>query len=217
MNTTVTAQEIFRKAYENRYTWDAHFPGYEADVTMISKELTQTGKVKINANFNFEVKDVTDEDCLQAIKNQLWEITIHRVNHSFDKTHGENTFSFGNTDNSGVVEILIGGKGSGNIYKVQNNIVCFVHRQIGNKIVNINTYKTQNTEKGYLAQEYDSVYFSPETNQPLGGKTFFKDNFEKIGLYYILTSRIIQTEQDEQLVTVEFHFSNIHLLEPVIN
>jgi hypothetical protein len=210
--TNLTAQDIFRQAYENRYTWDELFPGYSADVTMLKGESIQTGKVKIDSNLNFDVNGVDDPECLQAIKNQLWEITIHRVNHSFEQTHGENTFSFGNTDPSGALEILIGGKGTGNIYKVKDNTVCFVHRKIGNKIVNIETFKTQNTEQGYLALDYDSIYISPETGEVLGTKTFFKDSFEKVGKYYILSSRAVYNDQDMQSPLVEFRFSNICLI-----
>ena len=31
--TKVTAQDLFRAAYENRYTWDKSFPGYTAEIT----------------------------------------------------------------------------------------------------------------------------------------------------------------------------------------
>ncbi len=215
MNQTLTAQELFRAAYNNRYTWDAEFPGYRAEVNMKMGEVTHIGEVRINSDLTFEVLGVEDEQVKRAIHNQLWEITIHRVSHSFEKTHGQNTFSFGSTDETGAVEILVGGASAGNFYKVRDNTVCFVHRHIGNKIVNINTFRTLMTDKGYLAQGYDSVYIDPETGEPQGAKTTFEDSFEKIGNYYLLTHRLIHSEQDGQPVTTEFGFSNITLLEPV--
>jgi Protein of unknown function (DUF3386) len=208
MSKTLTAQELFRNAYDNRYTWDAKFPGYEADVTMTTGDVTHTAKVRINEDLKFEVEGIEDENVLRAIQGQLWEMTIHRVNHSFEKTHGENTFSFGETDENGVKEILLGGASLGNSYKIKDNTVCFVNRKIGNKIVNINTFKTMMTDKGYLAQGYDSIYLDPETKQTLGTKTIFEDNFEKFGDYYILTNRTIHNEPE----TTEFSFSNIQLL-----
>ena len=217
MTTTLTAQDLFRTAYENRYTWDSQFPGYEADVTLKMGDETHTGKVKINADLSFEVSGIDDEDSKRIIQNQLWEITIHRVNHSFEKTHGENTFSFGQIDEDGTVEIILGGASEGNRYKVRDDIVCFVHRQIGNKIVNINTYKTLMTEKGYLAQGYDSLYIDPQTGKPLGTKTTFEDSFEKVEDYYILNRRIIHSESENQPQTKDISFSNIHLLKKVIS
>lgn len=209
MTQTLTAEELFRSAYENRYTWDPQFPGYEAQVTLKTPEGTYTGQVKIDSALKFEVLNVKDEQAKRLINNQLWEMTIHRVRHSFSETHGQNTFTIGSTDETGAVEILVGGASAGNRYKVGNNIVGFVHRQIGNKIVNINTTKALMTDRGYLAEEYDSVYIEPETGKPQGAKTSFKDSFTKVGNYYILTHRVISTEQDGQPVTTELTFSQI--------
>ena len=215
MTQTLTARELFRAAYNNRYTWDAEFPGYRAEVTLKIGEVNHTGGVRINSDLTFEVLGVNDEQVKRTIHNQLWEITIHRVSHSFEETHGQNTFSFGSTDETGAVEILVGGASAGNHYKVRNNTVCFVHRHIGNKIVNINMFRTLMTDRGYLSQGYNSVYIDPETGEPQGAKTTFEDSFEKIGNYYILTRRQIHTHQDGEQVTTEFGFSNITLLEPV--
>lgn len=209
---TINAQDLFRRAYENRYTWDVNFPGYTADIIMKKGELTENGKIKINSDLQFEITGIDNKQCLQAIKNQLWEITIHRVKHSFEETHGENTFSFGESDDSGSTTILVGGKGEGNMYKVSDNIVKFVHRRIGDKIVNINTTKTQNTPEGYLALEYNSTYIDEKTNESLGGKTFTQDDFIQVGDYYILSSRIIESDQKSETDRVEFHFSNICLI-----
>ncbi len=212
MTLTITAEQLFRKAYENRYTWDENFSGYEADVTMTSGDTSHTGKVLINSDFSFEVKDVEDEDAARGIKNQLWEMTIHRVNHSFEKSHGENTFSFGETDEQGAIEILVGGAGAGNSYKLKDDCVCFVNRKIGNKIVNINTFEFQETDNGYLAQGYDSVYIDPESGQSITGKTVFKDHFEQIGNYYVLTSRKIISQAKDKPLTTQFTFSNFKTL-----
>lgn len=208
---TITAEDLFRKAYENRYTWDANFPGYTADVVIKKDGITNHGKVKINSDFQFEITEVDDKQCLQAIKNQVWEITIHRVNHSFEKTHGENTFSFGKENNSDSITIVVGGKGEGNMYRISNDVVNFVYRRIGDKIVNINTTKIENTPKGYLALEYDSTYINQETGESLGGKTFTQDNFVEVDGYYILSHRIIKSHKGEDVITAEFEFSNISL------
>ena len=40
VETQVSARDLFRTAYENRYTWDSSFPGYTADVTFTSGDTT---------------------------------------------------------------------------------------------------------------------------------------------------------------------------------
>ncbi|MBD2776250.1 DUF3386 domain-containing protein [Iningainema tapete] len=213
--TQVSAQELFRAAYENRYTWDKNFPGYTADVTFKHDDQVFTGKVSVNSNIKAEVFDVDDEQALQAINNQLWEIAIHRVRRSFEETHGANTFSYGATDETGAVEIFVGGKSEGDGYKVRNNEVCLVHRHIHNVVVTINTFSSHNTGEGYLSHTYDSVYHDPKTGEQKGGRSEFTDEYEKVGNYFILNRREIRTETEGQISVQEIIFSNIKLLEPV--
>ena len=51
----VSAQDFFRAAYENRYTWDKDFPGYTADVTFNHNDKTYKGKATVTSNLKAEV------------------------------------------------------------------------------------------------------------------------------------------------------------------
>lgn len=212
--TQVSAQELFRAAYENRYTWDHNFPGYTADVTYKHDQKVVTGKIRVNANLKAEVFEVDDEEAKQAIHGQAWEIAIHRIRRSFEQTHGENTFSYGDTDETGAVEIFVGGKSEGDKYKVYNNEVSLVHRHIHGVFVTINTFSSHDTGEGYLSHRYDSVYHDPKTGEQKGGRSEFEDKYEKVENYFILNRREIRTEINGKLSTQEFIFSNIQLLEP---
>ena len=212
MTQTLTAQDLFRAAYENRYTWDADFPGYGASVTLRSGGMTHRGQVQVNADFTFEVLNIADEAAQRQIKSQLWEITIHRVRHSFAETHGKNTFALGETDETGAVEILVSGAAMGNRYKVRDNTVCFVHRQIRDVVVNIHTFETLTTDRGYLSTGYRSVYLDPETGTNKGPETVFEDTFEEVGGYYLLTRRLIRTTDNDSPQVTEIEFSKVRLL-----
>ena len=211
MTQTLTAQDVFRSAYENRYTWDKNFPGYQAQVTMTTVDKQYTAQAKINSDLSFEVSGIEDGEAKRAIQGQLWEITIHRVRRSFTETHGKNTFSFGKKDETGAIEILLGGASVGNSYKVRDNTVCFVNRRIKDKVVNINTLTTVMTEQGYLSEKYESFYVDPETGEPQTAITAFEDKFSDFGGYYILTDRIITTKDNNQPQVTTFSFSDIQL------
>lgn len=210
--TQISAQELFRAAYQNRYTWDQNFPGYTADITYKYEGQELNGKVRIDANLKAEVLDIEDEAAKKAIHSQAWEIAVHRIRRSFEQTHSENTFTYGETDADGAVEILLGGKSAGDRYKVRNDVVTLVHRHIHGVVVTINTFSIQETEAGYLAHTYDSVYHDPQTGVQKGGRSEFTDEYEKVGNYYILTRREIRTETDGNLAIQEFIFSNLDLL-----
>ena len=210
--TTANAREIFKEAYENRYTWDSDFPGFTADLTLTSAGKQYSGHVRVNADLTYEASGIEDSAAEKIAQGQLWEMTIHRVNHGFDKTHGENTFELGDTDESGAVEILVSGKAHGNVYKVRDRTVCFVHRQIRDVIVNIHTHQVQNTNQGYLATHYDSIYLDAETKEVKGQSKSFEDTFERVGDYYILTGRTIQSGAGDDPDVTALIFSNVKLL-----
>lgn len=213
--TQISAQELFRAAYENRYTWDKNFPGYTADITFKHDDQVITGKVIISADLKAEVLEVEDDQAKKAIHNQAWEIAIHRVRRSFEDTHSANSFSYGATEENGAVEILVGGKADGDKYKVHNNEVSHVHRLIHGTFVTINTFSSHQTGEGYLSHTYDSVYHDPKTGEQKGGRSEFTDEYEKVGKYFILNRREIRTQTAGNVSTQEFIFSNIKLLEPV--
>jgi hypothetical protein len=213
MTATVTptasekARSLMQSAYENRYTWDHNFPGYTAEVTFTTGSRVHKGRVRVNADLTAEVLDITDEDARQAISQQMQEIAIHRVRRSFAETHGKNTFSLGETDDTGAVEIIVGGKSAGDRYKVRNNEVCMVHRHIHGVVVTINTLSSHQTPQGYLPHRYHSVYRDPQTNQ-IKGESTYTDLYTEVGGYQILSDRTIESNS----TTVNFRFSNIQLL-----
>jgi hypothetical protein len=211
ISTAIDATALFRQAYENRYTWDSNFPGYTADVTMNDGTKQVTGKAIIKADLTFEVTGIDDEPASKQVTGQLWEITIHRVNRSFEETHGENTFSYGDVAENGEAEILVGGAGVGNTYKVKDNVVTFVGRKIGKAIVNINTFDVLQTPQGYLSTGYDSLYLNPETKAPMGQKNYFTDTFTEYGGYYLLTERKINAGTPDG-PAITYTFSNIEML-----
>jgi hypothetical protein len=216
MSEQIEARELMRAAYENRYTWDKNFPGYTADIILKRGNEVFTGKAKVNPDLSAEVLEVEDEEVKKEMHGQLWETAIHRVRRSFDDTHSKNTFSYGATDETGAVELLLGGKSEGDRYKIRNNEVCHVHRHIHGVVVTIDTFSSHDTGEGYLSHRYDSIYHDPKTGETKGGRSVFEDSYEKIGNYYILTSRIIETEENGEKVIREFGFSNIKLLEPAL-
>lgn len=211
VGTQISAQELFRAAYENRYTWDKSFPGYTAEVTYHRNSDIFTGQAKVGADFKPEVTGIDDEAAQKEIHGQLFEIAIHRVRRSFEDTHSKNSFSYGKTLADGSVEVLMGGKSEGDRYELRNNEVSMVHRHIHGVVVTIHTFSSHDTGEGYLSHRYDSIYHDPTTGEAKGGLSQFEDSYEKVGSYYILSRRQIVTAAPTPLEQT-FVFSNITLL-----
>ncbi|MCP5990095.1 DUF3386 domain-containing protein, partial [Klebsiella pneumoniae] len=86
----LSARELFRAAYENRYTWDANFPGYRANVTYSDGNQSWQGAVEVSADLKPSISGIEEPEVVKLIHGQLFEVAIHRVRRGFEDTHGKN-------------------------------------------------------------------------------------------------------------------------------
>ena len=191
----------FRAAYENRYTWDPGFAGYRGRCVWeqpgAAGEPGQRveGTFAVGADLKATVEGIADEAVHKAVASQLWEVAIHRVRRSFEQTHGENTFTAGDTDAVGT-EVIVGGKNSGDRYRIKDAVVTMVHRHIHGTVVTIFTESTTDTGRGYLSRSYTSQYADPASGEARGGLSRFTDTFVPLtdGGPWVLSERVVETE-----------------------
>jgi hypothetical protein len=185
----------FRAAYENRYTWDPGFGGYSGRCVWEQGEQRAEGRFQVGADLKAQVEGIADEAIHKAVASQLWEVAIHRVRRSFEQTHGENTFTAGDTDAVGT-EVIVGGKNAGDRYRIKDYVVTMVHRHIHGTVVTIFTESTTDTGRGYLSRSYTSQYADPATGEARGGLSRFTDTFVPLtgDGPWVLSERVVETE-----------------------
>lgn len=204
-------REAFRAAYENRYTWDPGFAGYRGRCIWQQGDRRVEGTFTVGADLKASVEGVDEAEVQKAIASQLWEVAIHRVRRGFDQVHGENTFTAGDTTDQGL-EVLIGGKGEGDRYRIKDDVVTMVHRHIHGTVVTIHTGSTTDTGAGYLSHIYSSQYSDPETGAARGGESQFEDSFAPLhdGGPWVLEQRVItSTDADGELGRQVFQFVDL--------
>ncbi len=211
MPETMTARDLFKAAYENRYTWDSDFPGYCADLELKQGDEVYHAQVRINADLSVEVSGVDDEEVKQSIYTQLRDIVTHRKRSTFDAAHGKNTFNLGNTDTTGATEILVTGDAMGSNYKIRGTEICQVSRVMGRMAFVIDTRESLDTGNGYVSTRYDVVFTNPQTGE-LVQELKFEDNYAPVGGYYMMTHQVIHAHKQGQETTTEFNYSNLQLL-----
>ena len=208
-------REVFRRAYENRYTWEPGFSGYKGRCIWQQNDQRVEGRFEIGADLKAKVEGIEDEQVLKAINSQLWEVAIHRVRRSFEQTHGENTFTAGDTDAVGT-EVLVGGKGEGDRYRIKGDVVTMVHRHIHGTVVTIFTTEVTDTGSGYLSHTYTSQYADPASGEARGGRSSFKDTFVALpgDGPWVLQERVIGTEAhgDTPAGSQTFRFEDLQAL-----
>ncbi len=206
------ALHLFKSAYQNRYTWEPGFKGYQGNCSMKKSEKEVVGEFILSSDMKPKIKGIDDEGIKKAISSQLWEVAIHRVRRSFEDVHGSNTFSIGNTNDVGL-EIIVGGSNKGDKYRIKDNIVTMVYRNIHGSLINIFTTKTIDTGDGYLSNLYTSQYLDPVNGMPIKGKSNFVDDFTPLaeGGPWVLSRRCIETEsfEGDDGSRIEFVFSSL--------
>ena len=142
----INCKEIFRNAYEKRYTWNTDFKGYKGKCTYLFDKNSYEGEFSLGEDFKPEIKNIDDEKIRKNIASQLFEVCIHRVKREFNSVHSENNFNFLKSSDMGI-EMKVSGKNDGDKYRVKDEFI-----NIGKKdywILNsrLIKYENQNQEE----------------------------------------------------------------------
>lgn len=214
MTNTNSARDRFRAAYENRYTWDGNFPGYTTELELKQGEEVYTAKIRVESDLSVEVTDLEDEQVKESVYNHMRDVITHRKRSSFEKAHGKSTFSIGEEDSTGAVEIMVKGDSMGSNYKIRGTEISQVSRVMGPMAFVINTNDSLDTGAGYISTGYNAIFRDSKTND-LKGKREFNETYEKFGNYYLPTHQVIDAiDKDGAKITTEFSFNKIELLQP---
>ena len=212
----VSARDTFRAAYGNRYTWDEKFPGYSAEVSINYQGKVAQGSARIQPDLSVDVVNINNKELRELIANELKMEVIHRRRVSFEKLHGQNRFELEGKDETGALKIreIEGDRESR--YKVQDKVITQVNRNFGDVIATVDTLGIAKNPEGYFVTHFQTTFRDVKTGVVIE-KQDVKDVHEKIGNYYLLTSRIIRstkpTNSEGQLTTdMMLRFKNIKLL-----
>jgi len=211
----INCKEIFKQAYENRYTWKNDFHGYQGKCTFLTdNNIIHKGDFILGKDFKPNIKKIEDEKVIKSIASQLFEVCIHRVKREFESVHSENNFNLLKNSESGI-EMSVSGKNQGDKYRVKNNCINMVYRKIHGTIIQIFVEEFLDTKIGSLSKKYSSQQINPDTLETNSQKLQYEDEFVNIGKddYWILNSRTIRyLNQNQEEETQKFIFEDLSLL-----
>jgi len=209
----INCKEIFRKAYDNRYTWKNDFKGYKGKCIFFVSNNIYKGEFLLGKDFKPHIQKIEDEKIIKSISSQLFEVCIHRVKREFESVHSENSFNLLKTSESGI-EMVVSGKNKGDKYRVKNDCINMVYRKIHGTIIEIFVEDFLDTGIGFLSKKYTSQQIDPDTLETNSQKLEYKDEFINIGKedYWILNSRTIKyLNQNQEEETQKFVFEDLCL------
>ena len=190
-------KEIFKEAYNNRYTWPNKFNGYRGKCIYVENEKSIEGEFILDSNFKSKIINISDNNIVKGISSQLFEVAIHRVKREFNDVHKNNDFKFIGESEKGIkIEVL--GKNEGDKYIVKDKKINMVFRKIHGVIIEIFVQEFIETGDGYLSKKYSSQQLDIETLTPKSKRLEYEDNFVDLGNNspWVLESRIIKFLDD---------------------
>ena len=210
----INCKEIFRKAYENRYTWKNDFNGYKGKCIFSTNNNIYEGNFLLGKDFKPNIQKIDDETVVKSIASQLFEVCIHRIKRNFQSVHSENNFNLLKSSESGI-EMSVSGKNEGDKYRVKNECINMVYRKIHGTIIEIFVDEFLDTGIGFLSKKYSSQKIDPNTLKVNSQKLEYEDEFINIGKkdYWILNSRKIKyLNQNQEEEIQKFVFKDLCLL-----
>ena len=210
----INCKDIFQKAYENRYTWNNDFIGYQGKCIFLIDNNFYKGNFLLGKDFKAHIQKIDDDKIIKSITSQLFEVCIHRVKREFQSVHSENNFNFLKSSERGI-EMSVSGKNEGDKYRVKNECINMVYRKIHGTIIEIFVEEFLDTGIGLLSKKYTSQQIDPETLKAKSQKLEYEDEYVNINKSdcWILSSRTIKyLNQNQEEEMQKFVFEEMSLL-----
>ena len=204
-------KEIFKEAYNNRYTWPHPFKGYEGKCIFIDNEKSLEGEFILDSNFKPQIINISDNNVVKSISSQLFEVAIHRVKREFVEVHKNNNFKFITESEKGL-ELAVFGKNEGDKYRVKEKKINMVFRKIHGVFIEIYVEDFFDTGDGFLSKNYSSQQLDVEKLTPKSKKFKYQDNFISLGNnnIWVLESRIIKFfDNNNKENTIKYLFKEL--------
>ena len=197
ISSNINCKEIFKEAYNNRYTWPKTFNGYSGKCIFVDNGKATEGNFILDGNFKPEIINISDKNIVKGISSQLFEVAIHRVKREYNEVHKNNNFKFLEETDKGIkIEVL--GKNEGDKYIVKDKKINMVLRKIHGVVIEIFVQEFIDTGDGFLSKRYSSQQLNIETLTPKSNILEYEDDFVNLGInnIWVLGSRIIKFLDD---------------------
>ena len=210
----INCKKIFQSAYEKRYTWNDGFKGYKGKCIFFIGGNFHEGNFVLGKDFKPKIEKIKDQEIINRIGAQLFEVSIHRVKRDFQSIHSKNNFNLLESSDLGI-EMQVSGKNEGDKYRVKENCINMVYRKIHGTIIEIFVQEFLDTGTGFLSNKYTSQQIDPDNLKTYYPKLEYEDEFVNIGdkNTWILNSRTIKNLNRNQEEDIQkFIFEDVCLL-----
>ncbi|MHB8481521.1 MAG: DUF3386 family protein [Nitrospiria bacterium] len=157
------ARELLRRAYETTYRWSKEFKGFSASLEASLNGKTVKGNVTVRLPEEIRIS-LGDPEIEKWAEGQIGMMAVHRGYRTFETSDGKNILSLGEADSHPLGQlVLIHGDGLNSRYRVKDNRIVQINRNMGPVRFTINVQDSIITADGkFLNTRYIVYYFTPK-------------------------------------------------------
>ena len=214
ISTEFNCLDIFKEAYNYRYTWPKVFNGYSGKCIFAENENSTLGDFSLDSSFKAQIINISDNNIVKRISSQLFEVAIHRVKREFSEVHKNNNFKFLEETERGM-EIKVLGKNEGDKYIVKDKKINMVFRKIHGVVIEIFVEEFIDTGNGFLSRKYTSQQLDIQKLTPKSKKLEYVDNFIDLenDNVWVLESRNIKfIDDNDKEQNINYSFKELSAL-----
>lgn len=206
------ARELMRRANEKTYRWPKDFPGFSADLICEEAGVVSKGRISLQPPRDLKIS-LDNENLNKWAEGQIGMMAVHRSARPFDQSDGKYSLTLGDPDHHPLGQLIhIHGDGMGSHYRVKDNRITQINRNMHKIRFTINVEDSLTTEDGkYLTTRYTVYYFSPNDNRLTNAESYF-DQHTVINGIYLPGTRRISFVDNQTVVSRILEFSNHTLL-----
>lgn len=206
------ARELLQAAFAKTARWQPDFKGFQADLRINVNGKETKGTVTVKGPRDVTV--VIDDAELQTwAQNQIGMIAVHRGPRTFQESDGKHTLTLGGEEQHPLGQrITIHGDGMGSWYRVKDNRITQINRNMPQAAFTINVEDSAVTQdQHHLTTRYTVYYFSPK-DRSLKNVDSFSDTHIRVGNSDLPATRRIISYENGEIVVRSLTFENHKML-----
>ena len=206
------ARELLQAAFAKTARWQPDFKGFQADLRINVNGKETKGTVTVKGPREVTV-GIDDTELQTWAQNQIGMIAVHRGPRTFQESDGKHTLTLGGEEQHPLGQrITIHGDGMGSWYRVKDNRITQINRNMPQAAFTINVEESAVTQDGhYLTTRYTVYYFSPK-DRSLKNVDSFSDTHIRIGNSDLPATRRIISYENGEIVVRSLTFENHKML-----
>ncbi len=202
------ARELLQAAFAKTARWQSDFKGFQADLRINVNGKETKGTVTVKGPRDVTVA-IDDADLQTWAQNQIGMIAVHRGPRNFQESDGKHTLTLGGEEDHPLGQrINIHGDGMGSWYRIKDNHITQINRNMPQAAFTINVEDSTITQdQQHLTTRYTVYYFSPK-DRSLKNVDSFSDTHIRIGNSDLPATRRIISYENGEIMARTLTFEN---------